>query len=227
MLKIHRPIYNLVQFSSAVILLLLATRSAKALNTLVPARDNRPSFTAHLSPSQAELTKRLNEDKLRAAAPTQVTVELNWKYHNFPFKMKVFELAPSANESLFATRNDDDYRRHYPILRELPTNENGHVLNTTSGRNIPLLLVFENPTDEPVYFYAAPHSVYPAELSLGMKFFCLCTGKAYRSAPHSSWTRVINLRLSGENRSSFYRLAHDIFRADRKKTEANLENESE
>lgn len=75
-------------------------------------------------------------------------------------------------------------------------------------------LVFRNPSDSR-YFFAAPHTVHPAEHSLGFKFKCLCINHAFKSEPKGLWYRVVEFRLSRDFAGTQLVLTHTIIGIDK------------
>ncbi|EMN38183.1 hypothetical protein LEP1GSC085_2337 [Leptospira interrogans str. L0996] len=55
-------------------------------------------------------------------------------------------------------------------------------------------LIVRNTTKEDFIFWA-PHSMLPAEGSLGFKFKCLCVNHAFYIPSNEIWYRVIELRI--------------------------------
>lgn len=145
-------------------------------------------------------------------APPLVEVELAWSPEGFPGKVRFFELSPQSIERLAETRSVRDAARSLPIVREVT---DGKVI-VNSGSYKMVAMVIENPTNEPIYFFAAPHSIEPVEEGIGIKFICLCNGFIYRAKPHMYWYRIMQLKISPANRSPKFKLMHSVRRVDPK-----------
>ncbi len=78
-------------------------------------------------------------------------------------------------------------------------------------------LVMENTTNETFHFFAAPHSTTPDELSLGLKFKCLCINHAFTVEPHSIWYRVVQINLHAGYTGKDMEITHSIIGVDSKK----------
>lgn len=78
------------------------------------------------------------------------------------------------------------------------------------GSKKQFVLVMKNPTNDPVYFFAAPHSALPVEHSFGFKFKCLCVNHAFSVPPKETWYRVVEIRLSSDYLGDHLNLTHNL-----------------
>ncbi len=118
------------------------------------------------------------------------TVTLAWDEEDFPASMQVFEAKAGAPPALWTTASVKT-RKELPVGAEL---EDG-TFELAPGGVKRLVLVVENKTKGDLYFFAAPHGVEPAKLSLGFDFRCLCMNHAYHAPAGMIWYRVVELRL--------------------------------
>ncbi len=63
------------------------------------------------------------------------------------------------------------------------------------GGTQPFLMVAENPTAQPKYFFAVFPTIAPEQASLGFGMECLCNNHLFEVPPHSRWTRVGSVTL--------------------------------
>jgi hypothetical protein len=122
-----------------------------------------------------------------------VKVNITWDNKGLSPTMKLYEPPAQRPFELWQTGNAK-------TLSEMPisTEIEGAVLYLKPNSKKLFVLVMRNDSAEPVYFFAAPHQVSPAEYSLGFKFKCLCINHAFQIPPGEYWYRVVELRM-GEN----------------------------
>lgn len=123
------------------------------------------------------------------ASEGPVKVAIQWDYKDFPATIVLHEAKEGAR--LWETRS-------VTTLQNAPVGKpiENPVLQVTPGQTRRFVLVVHNNGQQPLYFFAAPHAVHPAEHTLGFKFKCLCIDHAFTVHPGTSWYRVVELRLS-------------------------------
>lgn len=147
-----------------------------------------------------------------AAAP-QVKIDIGWEYKNFTLPVALHEVRGSAR--LWDTKSVAN-------LQDAPIGERilSPVLMIAPGQNKRFVLVVKNTGDKPLYFFAAPHVVQPAEQALGFKFKCLCVNRAYKVGAHETWYRVVEFRLSNDFSGGGLTVMHSIIGIDEKRADA-------
>ena len=126
----------------------------------------------------------------RPLADGLIRVRLRWQNHGLDSLMEVFHLPPGNLAKLWEMGTGAD-EGAMPIGDVMDDSS----LDVAPGSNTRFVLVMRNPTDAPLYFFAAPHHVNPVQLSLGFKFKCLCINHAFEIPPGEIWYRVIELRM--------------------------------
>jgi len=137
-----------------------------------------------------------------------VKVDLQWEYQGFPGPIIIYEV--KGRPKLWETRSVAD-EKDAPIGKPIP----GAELVMSPGQRKRFALVFRNPTDSVRYFFAAPHTVHPAEHSLGFKFKCLCINHAFKSEPKGLWYRIVEFRLSSDFAGTQLILTHTVIGIDK------------
>jgi len=119
-----------------------------------------------------------------------IRVRLRWQNHGIEPLMEVFHLPPGNLAKLWEMGTGAN-------PGDMPIGEviEGGDLDVAPGSKTRFVLVMRNPTDAPLYFFAAPHHVNPVQLSLGFKFKCLCINHAFDIPPGEIWYRVVELRM--------------------------------
>ena len=143
------------------------------------------------------------------SAPTEVAVRLKWEYRSMAPAMKVYAVAPGAKATLWKTGSVGG-------LAELPLGEEltDRPVSVTAGGSRRLILVYENRTAAPVYFFAAPHHAEPEESALGFQFKCLCVNHAFDVSPGRFWFRVVELRVAPGFQGRELALSHTLIGID-------------
>lgn len=131
---------------------------------------------------------KAKKPKKKKAKLAEVT--LAWDEEEFPATMQVYEPKAGEPPALWTTASVKT-RKELPVGEEL---EDG-TFELLPGGVKRLVLVVENKTKADLFFFAAPHGVEPAKLSLGFDFRCLCMNHAYHVPAGAIWYRVVELRL--------------------------------
>jgi hypothetical protein len=150
----------------------------------------------------------LSQTFVSAAAQEPVKVSIQWDYKDFPGEIVLHEAKQGAR--LWDTRG-------VATLGDAPVGKRieNAVLSVTPGQNRRFVLVVHNSGKKPLYFFAAPHAVHPAEHTLGFKFKCLCIDHAFTVAPGASWYRVVELRLAKDFVGKELTVRHAIIGIDK------------
>jgi hypothetical protein len=151
-----------------------------------PASLAQDHETPPVEPAPAE-TAAVQSDPIPEG---KVRINLAWQHHGIEASMKTHFLPPGSQAKLWEMGTSAS-RGDLPIGEEL---ENGR-LEVSPGSVTRFVLLMENSTDAPLYFFAAPHQVNPVQLALGFKFKCLCINHAFEIPPGHSWYRVVELRM--------------------------------
>lgn len=143
-----------------------------------------------------------------------LTAKIDWQYQNIASGMHIHELKPGSKAALWQTATVKDAAQ-LPVGKEIGDGE----LHFEKGSAKRFVLVYQNTSDKPVYFFATPHHAEPAEYSLGFKFKCLCIDHAYSVAPHETWYRVVELRTSRDMAGNAISLTHTLVGIDQARME--------
>lgn len=147
-----------------------------------------------------------------AAAAGPVKVNIAWEYKDFPAEIEIHEL--KGKPRLWETAS---VKALDPLQIGGVMENSGFVMEP--GQNRRFALVSKNKTDKPLFFFAAPHVVHPAEHSLGFKFKCLCINHAFRVEPGETWYRIVELKLSKDFIGSELTVTHTIIGIDQARAE--------
>jgi len=120
----------------------------------------------------------------------KVRVNFAWQHHGIDAVMKTHHLPPGSRAKLWEMGTAAS-QGELPIGDVLEQAR----LEVSPGSVTRFVLLMENSSDAPLYFFAAPHHVNPVQLSLGFKFKCLCINHAFEIPPGHSWYRVVELRM--------------------------------
>ncbi|WP_108959487.1 LIC11469 family lipoprotein adhesin Lsa20 [Leptospira ellinghausenii] len=135
----------------------------------------------------------------------KVKIDVRWVYTSLPLEMEIREPGGAQALALWTTGTVQDGKR-VPFGDLIP---NGQLV-LKPGSKKQFLLVMKNPTDKPVYFFAAPHSAMPVEHSFGFKFKCLCVNHAFSVLPKETWYRVVEIRLAPDFLGDTLVLTHNL-----------------
>lgn len=149
-----------------------------------------------------------------AAAAKPVPLHVAWSYDGVPEGMRLYELKP-GDWPVWKTEVVADAAAA-PVAGEIP----GATVALRPGEKKKVALFYRNATGKTVRFFAAPHSVSPAQASLGFKFLCLCTNHVYTVAPGQSWYRIVELRLARDFAGESLDVVHQLVAVDEPRAEA-------
>ncbi len=138
-----------------------------------------------------------------------VPVRIEWIYKGLPGKMEIYELAAQRPVPLWDTNTAADLASA-PISSPIQNSK----LVLSAGETRKFALVYKNETKEKLYFFAAPHSVNPAEFGFGFKFKCLCVNHLFQVEPGSIWYRIVEIRTMPSWASEEFSITHTLVRVD-------------
>jgi hypothetical protein len=139
------------------------------------------------------VARRLLALLVLAAAPASgADLSIAWKYQDLPEGVSMTIHEPAAGRAFKLWEMGVGDKAAMPVAG--PISES--LLRMNPGSKKAFVLVFHNPSDQPVYFFAAPHVADPPEYSLGFKFKCLCVNHVYEVPPGKYWYRVVEMRLA-------------------------------
>lgn len=156
-----------------------------------------------------------NQKETNVVSPKQankVNIEVKWEYTSLPLQMEIREPSGAQSLALWTTGSVPEGKRA-PFGDPIP---NGQLV-LKPGSKKQFLLVMQNPTDSPVYFFAAPHSALPVEHSFGFKFKCLCVNHAFSVPPRETWYRVVEIRLAPDFLGDTLTLTHNLIGISRER----------
>ncbi|ASV10610.1 LIC11469 family lipoprotein adhesin Lsa20 [Leptospira santarosai] len=161
------------------------------------------------SDCKKEISNSENLEPIYSDPNRQIQVRILWEKKKFPLEMELYEGASQRPVELWATGNVKD-------LSEAPVSSKieGSELYIKPGSKKKFVLVVRNTTERDFYFFAAPHSMVPAENSLGFKFKCLCINHAFYIPPRETWYRVVELRTGGEALGKELKISHTLVGMD-------------
>ncbi|WP_243393272.1 LIC11469 family lipoprotein adhesin Lsa20 [Leptospira perolatii] len=136
-----------------------------------------------------------------------VPVKVLWEYKGLPGKMEIYELASQRPVKLWDTQAYDSIEKA-PVSK--PIEDSKLVL--VAGDTRKFALVYKNPLNETLHFFAAPHSVQPPEFGFGFKFKCLCVNHLFKVGPNQVWVRVVELRTMPNWKSDPFQITHTLIR---------------
>ncbi len=145
-----------------------------------------------------------------ACAEPAAKIDIKWLYKDFANLVNIYEV--KGRPQLWQTNS----------VANLDAAPIGSLISDASfqlepGQKKRFVLVVQNSTDKPQYFFAAPHSARPEEQALGFKFKCLCINHAYTINPKQTWYRVVEFRLSPQFEGDGLIITHTIIGIDKKR----------
>ena len=148
-----------------------------------------------------------------AEPANSVKVTLAWEHKDFAETVEVHEL--KGQPRLWETKNVKSPAQA-PIGDKI--GNSSFVLEPGQAKR--LALVVKNGSAGPLFFFAAPHAVHPAEHSLGFRFKCLCINHAFSVGPGETWYRIVEFRLSKEFVGRELTVTHTIIGIDKARADA-------
>jgi len=148
-----------------------------------------------------------------ALAEGQVKVNMGWEHKDFEGTVELYEV--KGRPRLWETKSVKSMNSA-PIGDKIKDS----AFMMESGRTKRFALVVRNNTDKPVFFFAAPHVVSPAEHSLGFRFRCLCINHAFHVGPRETWYRIVEFQLSNGFFGRELTVTHSIIGIDQKRAES-------
>jgi hypothetical protein len=124
-----------------------------------------------------------------------VKTDLRLKLYRLPI-----ERAPDAGETQVVPRSAP-IDAQYPIIDGIFVRKGGIQ---------PFLMVVDNPSNEPKYFFATTHTVTPEEAGVGFGLNCLCNNHYFEVPPQSRWERVGVIKLEQHAVGTQIRFVHKL-----------------
>lgn len=137
----------------------------------------------------------------------EVSVRLFWNNKNFPLKMRVFT---ASSDKVLDVKETLVTKLSEPLPRWILRETTNQTLRGELGQALPFVMLIENPTDKPYYFFAAPHTYEPAESSFGVELSCLCVGSIFTLPPKSRWLRVGVAKILKSSNASVLNITHSL-----------------
>ncbi len=143
---------------------------------------------------------------ITTAAATAKTMKIYFSFEpvKTSIKMKIYKLpiekALDVGEITYSSLSES-----MPAYQSF---DNGFVLK--KGAVQAFLMVAENPTNEPIYFFGVSHTVVPEHAGVGFKLGCLCNNHIFDIPPKSRWMRVGSLTLEHHAHGNEVRYVHKI-----------------
>lgn len=148
-----------------------------------------------------------------ASAAAPITVNIKWDYKDFNSVVEIYEVKDRPR--LWETKSVKSLKQT-PVTSKI---EGAHF-SLEPGKTKRFALLVENKTDRPLFFFAAPHVVYPVEHALGFKFKCLCINHAFKVGPRESWYRIVEFRLSNDFVGKELTITHSVIGIDEKRADS-------
>lgn len=145
-----------------------------------------------------------------ACAEPAVKIDIKWIYKDFASPVNIYEV--NGHPILWQTNSVAELAAA-PVGSPIV----GSSFQLKPGQRRRFVLIVQNSTDKPQYFFAAPHSAQPEEQALGFKFKCLCINHAYTINPAEFWYRVVEFRLSPQFAGEGLTITHTIIGIDKKR----------
>ncbi len=161
------------------------------------------SLISHLSPTLVQA----------GAGTDPVRIKIRWDYKDFAGPILIHEVKGSPR--LWEVKSVKSLSTA-PLKDEIKNSE----FLISKGEKKRFALVYENKSNQPVYFFAAPHEVHPVEHSLGFKFKCLCINHAFTVGPKESWYRIVEFYLSKDFIGSDLTVTHSVIGIDQKRADS-------
>ncbi|EMJ89303.1 LIC11469 family lipoprotein adhesin Lsa20 [Leptospira meyeri] len=142
----------------------------------------------------------------------KVSIQIQWENTTLPLQMEIREPSGAQTLALWTTGTVKDGKQT-PFGDLIPES----TLVLKPGNKKQFLLVMKNPTETPIYFFAAPHSALPVEHSFGFKFKCLCVNHVFMVPPKEVWFRVVEIRLAPDFLGDRLALKHNLIGISRER----------
>jgi len=144
------------------------------------------------------------------AAASPVKINIAWRYKDFAAPVTIYEV--KGQPRLWHTASVAGLA-DAPVTMPIT----GSAFQLEPGKIKRFALVAQNTADQPLYFFAAPHTVQPEEDALGFKFKCLCTNQAYAIGPKQTWYRIVEFRLSPDFVGKELTITHTLIGIDKER----------
>ncbi|MBC7371678.1 MAG: hypothetical protein H7326_08940 [Bdellovibrionaceae bacterium] len=142
----------------------------------------------------------------RVSGAAEITI--GWTYKNFPTQIKIHEAKQTLPIWKFESVSNLEKAGVFAEIKD-------SKLNLEPNRRKKFALVAFNPTEKPIYFFAAPHTTHPGEHALGFKFQCLCINHVFVIQPKQYWYRIVEIRISPGSSNKPLNITHEIIGTDK------------
>ncbi len=143
------------------------------------------------------------------AGAADVAVDLRWEYRDLPPAMKIYLPSSQGPAPLWETASRPK-SEPLPVGAEISDSR----LKLQPGQRKRFVLVYQNPSEKPLYFFAAPHQAQPQEHALGFHFKCLCVSEAFKVGAGETWYRVVELQILKGFEGDTLTLTHTLIGID-------------
>ena len=131
-------------------------------------------------------------------------IELSWRYKKLDGRMEVYELKEGSDWPYWKMGTAAG-------LAELPLGRRVEgPVSVAPGQDKLLVLVFRSGKGRGARFFAAPHTMSPAERSFGCEFWCLCLNDVYEAPAGKVWYRVVKLGVKEGAVGGRIKIAHTL-----------------
>lgn len=146
----------------------------------------------------------------------KVNIDLVWVFKNLPtnLKMELYEPPSQRPFTLWETGTGKDESK---LSFSKPIYGDGKRIILNPGTKKQFVLVMRNPSEQTIYFFAAPHRAEPEEASLGFKFKCLCINHAFSIPAKETWYRIVELKISEGFLGDQLLVSHSIIGIDKER----------
>lgn len=134
-----------------------------------------------------------------------VKIKISWRYVDLDAEMKIYEPASQRPIEMWQTESVASLDLA-PVSKEIQDS----TLVMKAGETKKFVLVLENNSKKPIYFFAAPHVVEPDYFSFGFKFKCLCINHAFMVDAGEVWYRIVEMRLSDDFVGDKIEISHSL-----------------
>lgn len=136
-----------------------------------------------------------------------IEYQFKWEIGSLPFEVKMFQ-APLSMAGRVGEQGELVDMQSMPVLAPIEKSLKVKDIDSTV-----MYLVLKNKSKNTIHFSVVPHSIQPAEASLGMDFRCLCYGHVYTIKPNGLWYRIMRVTHTiTDEKDRVIQLSHKIFK---------------
>ena len=149
-----------------------------------------------------------------SVASEVVEVKILWNTNNFTPRINLYEVPKDKHVRLWETKSVKAFS-DVPAGKRIADSR----IIVSKGSNKKFIVVAQNKSNKPVYFFAAPHIATPFENTLGFKFRCLCINHAFSIGPKEIWYRVVQFKISENMVGDKLTILHSLVGIDKERME--------